>query len=228
MATNFKLFGFDHLAILCTIVLLAEVLAAAQRRVQPGSRSLRLAVAAVLFLNTAWWDTYQARHGLISFPAHLPVEFCDYTTYLTLIALITCSPAAFDLSYYGALAGSTMALLTPDLSERFPSLTTSEFFITHGLVVAIALYMVWGRLARPRKGSVFRAMLGVNVWAAMDGSLDWVFKANYMYLRTKPGNASLLDVLGPWPWYIVAAEGVALALFLLLYLPFWRPALRAK
>jgi hypothetical integral membrane protein (TIGR02206 family) len=222
MATNFQLFGIAHLAILTAVVLLAAILAVVQRRLSPGSRSLRLAVAAVLFLNMAWWDSYQAWHGLLSFPTHLPVEFCDYTTYLTLIALITLSPAAFDLSYYGALGGSTMALLTPDLSERFPSVSTSEFFITHGLVVAITLYMVGGGLARPRKGSVIRAMLGVNVWAALDGTLDWVFKANYMYLRTKPGNASLLDVLGPWPWYIVATEGVALGLFLLLYLPFRR------
>jgi uncharacterized membrane protein YwaF len=63
-------------------------------------------------------------------------------------------------------------------------------------------------------------MLGVNVLAALDGTLDWAFRSNYMYLRTKPGSTTLLDVLGPWPWYILAAEGVALVLFLLLYLPF--------
>jgi hypothetical integral membrane protein (TIGR02206 family) len=207
-----------HLAILGATLLLAAVLTAIQRRLLPG-KSLRLGLAAVLLLNTAWWDIYQARHGLLSFPAHLPVEFCDYTTYLILIALITLSPAVFDLAYYGALAGSTMALLTPDLSERFPSVSTVEFFITHGLAVATALYIVWSRLGRPRKGSVLRAMLGVNVWAALDGTLDWAFKSNYMYLRVKPGSASLLDILGPWPWYILAAEGVALVLFLLLYLP---------
>jgi uncharacterized membrane protein YwaF len=42
-----------------------------------------------------------------------------------------------------------------------------------------------------------------------------------MYLSAKPQNASLLDLLGPWPWYVVASEGVALGGFLLLYLPFW-------
>ena len=31
---------------------------------------------------------------------------------------------------------------------------------------------------------------------------------------------SLIDVLGPWPWYILALEGVGLVLFFLLYLPF--------
>lgn len=44
------------------------------------------------------------------------------------------------------------------------------------------------------------------------------------YLRAKPRNPSLFDFLGPWPWYLAASEGIALGLFVLLYLPFWRPA----
>ena len=226
MATNFQLFGVAHLAILALVVALAAVLAAVQRRLSPECKSLRLGLAAGLLLDTAWWDIYQARLGQLTFPAHLPVELCDVTLYLTFVALLTLNPAVFDLAYYGALGGTSMALLTPDLWERFPSLSTVQFFFAHGLVVAAVLYLVWSRLARPRKGSVARAMLGVNVWAAFDGTLDWIFKTNYMYLRAKPVHASLLNVLGPWPWYIVATEGVALALFLLLYLPFLRSASR--
>ena len=222
MTKNFQLFGIAHLIILGSTVLLAAVLAAVQRRLSPSSKSLRLGLAAVLLLDTAWWDVDLALRGQLTFPAHLPLELCDATLYLTLIALFTLSPAVFDLAYYGAIGGTAMALLTPDLWERFPSVSTLQFFIAHGLVVAAVLYLVWSRLARPRRGSVARAMLGVNVWAAFDGALDWIFKTNYMYLRAKPANVSLLSILGPWPWYIVAGEGVALGLFLLLYLPFRR------
>jgi hypothetical integral membrane protein (TIGR02206 family) len=126
------------------------------------------------------------------------------------------------LAYYGALAGTSMALLTPDLEEHSLSLSTIHFFVTHGLVVASALYLVWSKQARPRSGSVWRAMLAINLFAAITGAFDFAFNTNYMYLRTKPQNLSLLDFLGPWPWYIATSEGIALGLFTLLYLPFWQ------
>ncbi len=223
MAANFHLFGVTHLAILAAIVLLPALLAAVERRLSPGSKGLRLGLAAVLLFDTAWWYWYMAWHGQSLFPSQLPLDLCDVTLYLTVIALFTLSPAVFDVAYYSALAGTSMALLTPDLWEQFPSLPTVQFFIAHGLVVTAVLYLVWSRLAQPRKGSVARTMLALNLLAAFDGVFNWIFKTNFMFLCAKPASASLLDLFGPWPWYIVVTEGVAFVLFLLLYLPFRSP-----
>jgi len=134
--------------------------------------------------------------------------------------LLTLNRAICDLAYYCALAGASMALLTPNLLEQFPSFLTVQFFVGHGLDVTAALYLVWSKQARPRPGSVGRAMLAINIFAAAIGTFDFIFKTDYMYLRAKPQNVSLLSFLGPWPWYIVATEGVAFGIFLLLYIPF--------
>ncbi len=225
--SNLQLFGITHLAIIGAIVLIAAVLAWLQR-LWPASKALRLSLALMLLADTLWWNGYLAWYGQISIRASFPVELCDLALYLTIIVLFTLSAVAFDLAYYFALAGTSMAVLTPDLWERFPSLATVQFFVAHGLVVAAVLYLVWSRQARPRAGSVWRAMVGLNVWAAIDAAIDCIFKTNYMYLRAKPAHASLLDLLGPWPWYIVIAEGVALAFFLLLSLPFRRGAARGR
>jgi hypothetical integral membrane protein (TIGR02206 family) len=112
-----------------------------------------------------------------------------------------------------------MSLLTPNLTE--PSLFLSvQFFVDHGLLVTAILYLVWSRQARPRPGSVGSAMLVFNILIVLIGTFDFIFKTNYMFLRTKPETVSLLTFLGPWPWYIAAGDGVAFILFLLLYLPF--------
>jgi hypothetical integral membrane protein (TIGR02206 family) len=221
MKTNFQLFGPAHIAILLSPFVIAAVLAAAKRLLPPASQSLNYALAWLIALETLAWDIYLFARGQLSFPAHLPVELCDLTIYFTVAALFTLRPAVFELAWYAALAGCSMALLTPNLLEPFPSLADAQYFACHLLPVVAALYLVWTRQARPRRGSVARMMLATNILAAADGTLDWIYGSNYMYLRQKPVNVSLLSFLGPWPWYIASAEAVALGFFLLLYLPFW-------
>jgi hypothetical integral membrane protein (TIGR02206 family) len=220
MTSNFKLLGPAHLAILGSVPLIAGLLAFIQRRLLPGSRRLRLGLASLIVLDATIYYGYLIAHGQLTFPDHLPLELCDASLCLVIIALFTLNKTVFDLAYYGALAGATMALLTPNLWEPFPSFSTIQFFVDHGLIVAGVLYLAWSGQARPRPGSVLRAMVGVNLFAVCVGTFDYFYKTDYMYLRAKPPNASLLDFLGPWPWYIVAAEGVACCVFLLLYLPF--------
>lgn len=225
MTSNFRLFGPVHLLILGAVVLLAAGLAVIQRKLLPGTKVLRLGLAITLLADSVVFYGYQITHGQLTFPDHLPLELCDASLCLVVIALFTLNRAVYDLAYYGALAGATMALLTPNLWEPFPSFGTVQFFVAHGLIVAGALYLVWSKLVRPRPGSVLRALLGINVFAAFVGAFDVIFKTDYMYLRAKPQNASLLDYLGPWPWYLVAAELVALIVFGLLYVPFRKPVL---
>jgi uncharacterized membrane protein YwaF len=56
--------------------------------------------------------------------------------------------------------------------------------------------------------------------AALDAFANLVTGGNYMYLRHTPDMPNLLDLLGGWPWYIVAAAGLAVAIFIVLDLPF--------
>jgi hypothetical integral membrane protein (TIGR02206 family) len=116
-----------------------------------------------------------------------------------------------------------MALLTPDVGGG-PGWATVQVFVAHGAVVASVLFLVFARALVPRPGSWWRVFLAVNAYALAVALFDWRFGTNYMYLREKPASATLLDWLGPWPWYLVAGEGVALALLWALHLPFRRGA----
>ena len=223
MPAHLPLFGLVHLLILAAVPVLAVLLAALQRRLPPGSRALRFTLAVLIFLCTVAYYGSFPWHGQPMFPHHMPLELCDAALWLVVAALLTLSALAFDLAYYFALAGASMSLLTPNLTAASTLFLSVQFFADHCLLVTAVLYLVWSRQARPRPGAVGRAMLALNLFAVLVGAFDFAFKTDYMFLRAKPVTVSALDLLGPWPWYILASEGVALALFLLLYLPF-RPA----
>lgn len=220
MPGHLHLFGLVHLVILAAVPLFAALLAFVQRRLPPGSRGLRFGVAVLLFACSVMYYGYFAVHGQLTFPDRLPLELCDASLWFIIVAMLTLKPAFFDVAYYWALAGASMSLLTPDLPRSSPAYLSVQYFADHGMIVAGVLYLVWSGLARPRPGSVGRAMVALNIFAAAVGTFDFIYKTDYMFLRAKPPTVSLLTYLGPWPWYILAGEGVAVALFGLLYWPF--------
>jgi uncharacterized membrane protein YwaF len=60
---------------------------------------------------------------------------------------------------------------------------------------------------------VYAIIVGFTAIAAV---ATLVTAGNYMFLRRKPAHDSLLDVMGPWPVYILVAAGVGLLMFLAL------------
>jgi uncharacterized membrane protein YwaF len=87
-------------------------------------------------------------------------------------------------------------------------------------VVVAAAALTFGLGHVPRPGAVGRVFLLTNAYAAVVGIVDWATGMNYLYLRAKPVEPTLLDLFGPWPVYIVAADVLALGLFLVLDVPF--------
>ena len=45
--------------------------------------------------------------------------------------------------------------------------------------------------------------------------------SDYLFVNGKPATASILDLLPPWPYYIIYMEILGLVTCLLLYLPFY-------
>ena len=58
--------------------------------------------------------------------------------------------------------------------------------------------------------------------------LNQMIGSNYLFIAHKPETASLIDVLGPWPWYILVLEVIGIVMCLLLYLPYAIADMRKK
>jgi hypothetical integral membrane protein (TIGR02206 family) len=197
--------------------------AAARRRPGRWTASAGRAIALILIADAIASLTPPIVDGTWTAQSSLPLDLCNVTV---VIAAVACwwprIQFAVELTYFWGLAGSLQAVITPDLSVGFPHLEFVEFVVGHLAIVTAALFLVAGMGLRPRPGSVPRVFAITVAYTGAVAVVDWLTHANYMYLAAIPGHASLLSVLGPWPWYILSAAGIALALLLLLDAPFRR------
>jgi hypothetical integral membrane protein (TIGR02206 family) len=148
---------------------------------------------------------------------NLPLQLSDVVALLAPVALWTGAPLLVEIVYFWALTASLQAVLTPDLDQAFPSVFYFTYFTTHCGVVVAAVLLVFGLGIRPRPGAIRRAFAATLLMAAAAGLADVLTGGNYMFLRAKPAEPSLLGVMGPWPVYIASAAVLALLLFALLY-----------
>jgi hypothetical integral membrane protein (TIGR02206 family) len=213
-------FGPAHLAVVAAVPLAAWALARLARRGPAALRRVRRALAAAIALDALAWYAVLASRGGIDPPHGLPLDLCDVVLPVVVVALAAPRPWALEGAYYLGLGGSGMALLTPDVGEGASAVAVVQFFVAHGAVVGAVVFLLLAGALRPRPGSWWRVFLAVNAYAAAVLAFDLASGTNYMYLREKPAAETLLDLLGPWPWYVLAADAVALVLLWLLHLPF--------
>jgi hypothetical integral membrane protein (TIGR02206 family) len=158
----------------------------------------------------------------------VPLHLTDLATVVTAFAWWSQKHWAFALTYYWGLVLSVQALISPALTgQDFPSLQFLGFWSIHLLVVWAAIYLAWGRGMRPRWRS-YRFVVAVTlVWAAVTFTFNSLAGSNYGFLNGKPTTASLLDVLGPWPWYVAIGGTLIAAVWALMTWPWERVRRRA-
>jgi hypothetical integral membrane protein (TIGR02206 family) len=175
----------------------------------------------------AWFLAYHvivAVQGSYALDFDLPLHLTDAVTVVAALALWRPGALRFELTYFWGLTASLQAVLTPGLDpdDRFPSFFFWHYFITHSGVVVAAIFLAFGLGLTARSHAVLRMFIATVAWAAVAAAGNALTGGNYMFLAERPKTASLLDYMGSWPWYIVGAALLALALFALLDLPFRR------
>jgi hypothetical integral membrane protein (TIGR02206 family) len=224
MVHHFHPFTPEHFIALALGTLVTAALLLTGRR---GGNARNLATAALAFVNLSVYPLSQAAwlslNKVNSIDNFVPLHLCDIAAITAGFALITKRRLLCSLTYFWGLAATVQALLTPAISVGFPHLPFVMFFVHHFAVVAAALYLPIVEGWRPRS-PLWKDPLIANGWAlvylAVAMTANHFLGSNFAFASRPPDNPSLIDHLGPWPWYLVAMQLIALAFFMGLVLPF--------
>jgi hypothetical integral membrane protein (TIGR02206 family) len=218
---RFIRFGDAHWSALAAVLIVTLLLVSwarhAPERRQAIARGLAIFVVAV----GLGYVAIDASHGK-PWSQIAPLHLCDVAIFLSAWALWRRHQLAYELTHFWGLAGTVPALLWPDLLEGFPHYRFLFYFGQHGAIVVAALFATFGLTMRPRRRSPIYAWLVLNGYAAVLAVVNAVAGTNFLYLMEPPGAGSPLDLFGPWPWYILGGEVIALGSFVLLVTPFLR------
>ena len=227
---TFELFGQGHLLTMLLILLACLALPVLVRRARSPALERRVAVMFGIVLLIHEVVTITTRIWLYEMPPaeQLPLHLCAITLLLVAFVLLRRSYLAFEVAYFWAMGGTLQAILTPDLDAAFPSFAYTMFFFGHGLVMLGVAYAIVVYRFRPTFVSIVKCMAATVAYAAVIGPLNWLLGTNYLYLCEKPANASLIDYLGPWPWYIASLVIIAFLSCVLWWLPFGLLERRAR
>jgi hypothetical integral membrane protein (TIGR02206 family) len=219
LALTVRQFSDAHLAALAVLVVAVALAVWAPRR-YPGSWTVPAARALAVLIFAGWAGEYLADVvlGTWTLRYDLPLQLTDVISVTAIIALWSRRALAVELLYFWSLTASLQATLTPDLSWSFPSVYYFTYFIYHVGAIVGGCFLVLGCRFYPRPGAVWRVYAATFAVAVLAALGDVLSGGNYMFLREKPEYSSLLNVLGPWPWYIAATAALALGLLWLVQL----------
>jgi len=216
---GFEMFSAAHFGGLAVLVIVIVCLVAFRKRMreQAINKGVRIGLAILLIgCEISLQLSYILSHnwGVGS----LPFQLCSLMLLVSAVVLFWNPKNLYDALFFLGSMGALQALLTPNLDEAFPHFRYFQFFIAHIAIVSAALFIVVVERYRPTFGSVVRAQLWLHIFAIPAAITNIASgKTNFMFLAGKPGTASLLDMLGPWPWYLLQLEVIAFAIFCLLY-----------
>ncbi len=152
----------------------------------------------------------------------MPLNLCQLADIMLGLMLIYHKYLYFEIAYFWAIGGGTMAVLTPDLALGFPDPQYIMHNITHTLIYVGVLYglIIWRY--RPGWHSVKVSFGAGAIVMVFVFPLNYLLGngANYLFLRYRPQAGSLMDMMPEPPFHVPVVIFLAVIIYLLSFLPF--------
>ena len=226
----FELFGTPHLiALACVALWIIAVVVIGRHGDQRTRDFLRYLIATVLVVDELLWHFWNWYAGLWSVQYTLPLHVCSILVWVCAYMLYTQDYRLYEFAYFMGIGAAVQALLTPDAGiYGFPHFRAFQVMVSHGTIIASALFMTLVLGMRPFPRSILKVVVGMNIYMVIIMVVNTILGSNYLFIAHKPEVPTLIDLMPPWPWYILILELMGLATVLILYIPYaiydWRNA----
>lgn len=220
----FRPFSADHLITMAIIFVLCILLFVFRKKLkEKGKRRIfRFSLAFLILAANVLYHLWLVYEHAWSLKRALPLQLSDLAALLAVVMLLTKSYRIFQFMYFAGLGSAIQVILTPDLYKfSFPHFLYFQSFVSHGGVVLACLFMVVAFDYRPTIPSMWVTILIVNIYAVCVFFINKLLGSNYLYIMKKAGMSTILNFLGPWPWYLLSVELAMILSFYILYSPFW-------
>jgi len=188
---------------------------------QVQRRKLRLVLAGILAINEIVYQIWLVLTDQWDYRWNLPLHLCTIFVWLSVWMLVTKSYFIFEMTYFLGIGAAIQPLLTSEVGAYgFPHFYAFQIFISHGGIITAAIFMATMEGFRPTWSSIKRVAIWGNIYLLLATIVNVAIGSNYLYTLHKPHIPTILDHLGPWPWYILAMEAIAVLMCLILYSPY--------
>jgi hypothetical integral membrane protein (TIGR02206 family) len=222
----FVLFSTSHLLTLLAVVAVWVAVPLLLKGVhdEQGKRLVRWILAGIMFAQHVSWHLWRIAAHQFDVKVHLPLELCAITNFVCIVMLLTRRKTWYEVAYFWALAGAMQAIVTPDTRFAFPHFEFVQTYVHHGLLILAVLYMTIVERFRPTFRSFLKVAVITNAYLVVIFIFNMLIGSNYVFINRVPDFDTLVSVIvqvtGPWPWYVLGMEAVGAVSCLLVYSPF--------
>jgi len=223
--TPFELFGTVHLITIAVIIVVSVLLPRTYKDKSINQKStMNKVIAGVIALHviiSPYKDLYLLANPY-DWRETLPLHMCDLSEIFLIWFLLGGPKILYLCAFFWGLGGASMAILTPDISHH--GLDYIFFMIGHGMIIVGIMYATVALGNRPYvkdilKVSAITAFILLPIVYIINILLGE--PANFWYLVAKPGGASLMDMFPDPPYHLLYTTPIAIAVFYLIYLPYF-------
>tara|TARA_B100001063_G_scaffold216747_1_gene218672 strand:- start:1287 stop:1988 length:702 start_codon:yes stop_codon:yes gene_type:complete len=223
--TPFELFGTVHLITIAVVIITSIFLPKFYKNKSDHQISMMKKIIAGVIAAHVIISPYKDLYLLANpydWRETIPLHMCDLSEIFLIWFLLGGPRILYICAFFWGLGGATMAILTPDISHH--DLDYIFFMVGHGMIVVGIMYATVTLGNRPyAKDIATVALITALVLLPIVYVINLLLgePANFWYLMSKPAGASLMDMFPEPPYHLLVTTPIAIALFYLIYLPYF-------